>query len=87
VLEQLRAFARQQQAAPDSIKQLEREIALEVCDLARQRGLGDVQLFGCPGNAAGISDGHESSHFPKVHSPGSLCLICIRYQNNYSLDA
>src|SRR5437588_12009175 len=66
VLEQLRTFARQQQPASDSIEELECQFALEVGDLARQRGLGYVQLFGGPGNGAEVGYGDKRADFAKV---------------------
>src|SRR4051812_47889934 len=67
VLEHLYTFARQQQSASDAIKELESQFALKVGDLARQRGLGDMQLFGSPGNAADVAYGDECANFTKLH--------------------
>ena len=87
MLQQLRAFAGQQQPASDPVEQLERQLALEIGDAARQRRLGDMQLLGRLGDAAEVDHGDESAHFAKIHGLGSLCRSRIHLPNNNELDA
>jgi hypothetical protein len=64
---QLLAFTRQDETAPDPIKELEAELLLQVADLAREGGLRDVQVQCGPRHSAELCDGHEGPHVPQVH--------------------
>ena len=75
IAEQLLAFARQQQAAPDPIKKLEAEFLFEIVDLPGQGGLGNAEVqrrLGYVLNSATVT----RSRMPQIHGE-SLCRIGI----------
>ena len=41
------------------------ELLLQLPDLRAERGLGDIQMFRCPGHAAQLDDAGEVPELPK----------------------
>jgi hypothetical protein len=67
VLQELRTLAREQQAAPDAIEELQPQLVLEAGDLAGKRRLRGVKLIGDPGYGAEVGHGDEGAYFTQIH--------------------
>ena len=67
VVEDLLAFAREQEPAADPVEQLQSEGVFEQGDLPRERRLGNVQAFGSLGHCAQLGHGDECADMTQVH--------------------
>jgi hypothetical protein len=84
--EDLLAPAREEEPSPDTVEELEAEIVLEVGDLARQRGLGDMKSLCCLGDRAYVGHRDECANVAQVHDRSS-CRMGITIEADYILDA
>ncbi|MCY1547882.1 hypothetical protein D9M68_839620 [compost metagenome] len=50
-----------------ALEQLHAQVILQLLDLARQRGLGDMQPLGRAGEVAFLCHGHEVTQVPQFH--------------------
>jgi hypothetical protein len=67
VAQKLFALARQHQAAPHTIEELETELLLEVAELPGERRLSRVQPRRRPGDRAQLRHGDEGTRMPQIH--------------------
>ena len=66
--EELLAFGRQDKTASNAVEKLEAELLLEIADLPRQSGLGNVKVERCLGYRALLGHGDKRSKAPEVHA-------------------
>ena len=59
---------RQDKTAPNAIEKLEAKLLLEIADLPRQSGLGNVKLERCLGHRTLLGHGDKRSKAPEVHA-------------------
>ena len=63
-LQEVLALGGEVQTAADAVEERQAQLALEVADLARERGLREAQLRGGAGDIAGVGHADEVAEVP-----------------------
>ena len=67
-LQEVFALGGEVQTAADAVEERQAQLALEVADLARERGLREAQLRGGAGDVAGVGHADEVAEVPQFHA-------------------
>jgi len=73
-------------AAANAVEQPHAKLGFQRLDLARGRGLAQMQPPSGAGETAGVGDGDQGLQLPKVH-PGPPQISCRNHMNRLTINA